>query len=94
MCGDTELIITYHVIIYRWKDMWLFGDNWITEDAEIRFLPPGDTNEHDAPCLCMLQTAWQVGSRGVKLNEMVRCGQVGTEAVSHITHCCQFLFHC
>jgi hypothetical protein len=31
------------------------GDNWVTEDAEIGFAPPGDTGRQDAPCLPNLQ---------------------------------------
>jgi hypothetical protein len=26
------------------------GDNWVTEDTEIGFSPPGDTDQYYAPC--------------------------------------------
>lgn len=47
--GGPKLIIIYCVVIYRLKQnlvgMYLlrFGDNWVTQDVKIGFLPSGDT---------------------------------------------------
>jgi hypothetical protein len=36
-------------------------DNWVTEDAEIRFPLSGDKGQHDARATRMLHAAWHEG---------------------------------
>jgi hypothetical protein len=50
-----------HAIIYRWKrnlvstNLDIYGDNSIAEDAEIGFLPPGNSSQYEAPISLILQ---------------------------------------
>jgi hypothetical protein len=77
-----ELTVINDEIMYLWKRnlasicLDRCVDNWVTEDAEVVFPPPGDTGRHDATHSRMSQPERHAGPHTLK--EMARTGQVGT----------------